>query len=328
MIPNDSGQSGDQYMEKDIFKHSCWDVIKKTSETLHINVFITNLDGKIEILPDPYRYGGQLLTDISLGFGFLTQTPEILHRPGRPYGLFREINCNYGLKMYSAPIRSNGTEVHGYIIIGPCILNRRLDQQDYEHMASSTNADYHRVWQEINAIKIISNVQMNNILNLVDDLVSRNIELIRLQERLRVETSRYEKCLQIEEFLKLVIKTCGADSASLMTIDENGDQLTIRNVYGQESSLIGRKIRVGEGIAGISAKEKTVFQITGKNGDNRIAHLLKRKDIEQSIVMPLMRSGSVQGVLNINTKKADSPLKDNFQYLQNASDYLAQILAV
>lgn len=316
-------------MEQTIFlKHTCWDVIKKTSDALRLNIFITNMQGQIVLMPDIVRYGGQILTDPSLGFDFISQTPEILHRPGKPYGLFREINCHYGLKMFSAPIRKNGHDIDGYIVIGPCILNRRLEPPEYEQMASRSKADYHKVWQEINSIRIVSNVQMNTVLNLVDDLVKINIELACLREELeKNRESRDHVSSQINDFLKVITGMSDAEGASVMTIDPDRENLTIDNVYGQEQSLIGRKIRLGEGIAGISAQANSAFTITDqKNTDNRIAHLLKRNEIKQAIVMPLVKNGCVQGILNIHTHRPESNLKDNIEYLRLASDYLAKIL--
>ena len=87
-------------------------------------------------------------------------------------------------------------------------------------------------------------------------------------------------------------------------------------------------LKLGEGIAGLAAKNNSPFllkgdQVKDDQGENRIKHLLKRPEIKQAIVIPLSSKNKVYGVLNLHTKKEEPKIEDGLENLQHLSKLIS-----
>ena len=102
--------------------------------------------------------------------------------------------------------------------------------------------------------------------------------------------------------MKMTDTECG----SIMLVDEKENDLSIKVYRGEKSERLKNvRVALGEGIAGIAAQENSSFIIGSSVPDNRIKHLLKRPEIKQSLIMPLVVKDKVFGVLNLHTKRQD-----------------------
>ena len=112
-----------------------------------------------------------------------------------------------------------------------------------------------------------------------------------------------------------------------MVQDEGQDELTIKVSRGLDTQATqNTKIKLGEGVAGIAARDNTSFIIRGTEGDNRISKYLKRPDIKEALVMPLCNNEKVFGVLNLHTKKEGGEIKKSFNNLKYLSELLSSAL--
>ena len=110
-------------------------------------------------------------------------------------------------------------------------------------------------------------------------------------------------------------------------LDEKTGELTIKVSRGlREGEVQKARLKLGEGISGLSAQENTAFVISGEKVDSRIQHLLRRPEIKEAVVMPLSAKNRVLGVLNLHTKNEDTHIETGLENLQHISRLISTAL--
>ena len=324
-----------------INKDKWWDILSRFINVLRINIFMVDAQGLIILPPEEGKYGGRLLTDKSMGFDLIHNSEGLLQQ-FEDQGNFLESENRYNLYNYAIPIKTKEDQTLAYMIIGPVILNRRLESSRYEQLAQEYGVSSDKLFDEINEIRVVSNVMMNSILELLAEIVRDNIELsIKERELDRMKLSQDPLPKKLSDFaqeiyssvrldellvtlLDVALNMTKAECGSIMVVDEKKGDLTIKVSRGLNKRRIQEThLKMGEGISGLAAQENSSFIIKGQEGDNRIAHLLKRPEIKQALVMPLVAKNRVFGVLNIHTLNEHNRIENNFDNLQ----YLSKLLS-
>jgi len=120
--------------------------------------------------------------------------------------------------------------------------------------------------------------------------------------------------------LDVALNLTKAECGSIMILDEKSGELTIKVSRGlREGEVKKTRLKLGEGISGLSAQENTAFVISKEKIDNRIKHLLKRPEIKEAVVMPLSIKNRVFGVLNLHTKNEETHIETGLENLQHIS---------
>ena len=317
------------------------DIGARFIDVLRINMFIVDRLGQMILPPQREKYGGVFLTDPSLGLGFSYDLQGFIKQFG-PQGKYLEAVKNYDLRCFAIPIYGEKEQVIGYIVVGPIILNKKLSTQEYENIANKSAVEPQRVLEQLIEIRVVSYVVMDLILDLlsaiVKDMVEMNLEKKKLDE-IRLKQDQLPKefgemaeeiyeTVRLDELmgtlLDVALKMTQAECGSIMMVNSKGGDLTIKVSRGlDEEKVRNMRQRVGEGIAGLAAKENQAFVIGDKNIDNRIKHLLKRPEIKHSLVMPLMAKNQVFAVLNLHTKNPESKIAESLDSLQ----YLSKLIS-
>ncbi|VAX35400.1 hypothetical protein MNBD_UNCLBAC01-824 [hydrothermal vent metagenome] len=293
-------------------KNTCWQVLTHFIDVLRINMVIVDQEGHIIIPPDEQKYGGRLYLDSTLRAGFLDESPKFINS-FKEHGKFLEYVNHFGLHSFALPISFNMTKKEkpstAYMIIGPVILNKRLSNDDYLEKAQKAEVIGDALINEINTLKVVSNIMMNSILELLQKIIQNNITLSS-----QIETSYADS---LESFLDLVVEMTESEFGSIMLLNEKNTFLTVEITKGNyNKSIQNKEIKIGEGIAGLAARENTSFLISKNHKQSRISHLLKRPEIKESLVMPLTDKNHIFGVLNLSTTKDSNKIEDNFDALQ------------
>jgi PAS domain S-box-containing protein len=97
-----------------------------------------------------------------------------------------------------------------------------------------------------------------------------------------------------------VLQQCDADEASIMLPTPDGKELTVAVARGGHEDHIGKRIPMGQGIAGWVAKNLKPVALHGEVNDERFTPISPRADIRAAVSMPLLAGGSLVGVLNVN----------------------------
>lgn len=108
-------------------------------------------------------------------------------------------------------------------------------------------------------------------------------------------------------FLDVAVQVSGADIGSVMLLDESMKELTIRSSYGLPDEVArNTKVKLGEGISGLAAKENKLLLISERPEENRIKHYLERPYIASSMVVPIKLRDRVLGVINLAALRSSS----------------------
>ena len=104
-----------------------------------------------------------------------------------------------------------------------------------------------------------------------------------------------------------VLQQCDADEASIMLPTSDGKELIIAIARGGHAEHIGKRIPMGQGIAGWVAQNREPVTLNGEVHDERFTSINPRADISTAVSIPMIVGGSLIGVLNINITRPHRP---------------------
>jgi len=330
-----------------IIKEKWADFLRRFITVLRINIFVVDHEGRL-LIP-PYRdaggrgYGIEFL-DWSFNFDLSGQEYNLLD-DFLQHGAYWEAKDSFDLHAFAIPIKVDADKTLAYLVVGPVILNKKWENEDYLNMASRLNLSVEDLLDRINEVRVVSFVSMKAILDLLakvaKDIIELNLEMKRLHEdRMGKEIISKEiseaaqdlyATIHLDELLitilDVALNLCQAESGSIMILDEKSGELKVKVSRGMEEDIAqNTRVRLGEGIAGIAAQENTSFVITGREGDNRIKPYLRRSDVSQSMVVPLSAESRVFGVLNLHTGRPNGKITTNVANLEHLSKLISTVI--
>ena len=104
-----------------------------------------------------------------------------------------------------------------------------------------------------------------------------------------------------------VLQQCDADEASIMLPTSDGKELIIAVARGGHAEHIGKRIAMGQGIAGWVAQNREPVTLNGEVHDERFTSINPRSDISTAVSIPMIVGGSLIGVLNVNITRPHRP---------------------
>lgn len=318
-----------EHLQDFIDKEKWAEVLTRFIEVLRINIFLVDSGGRLLLAPCKDRYGWNLFVASPLGFSLLNQQSGILEK-FRKHGFYLEYSYPFDLHNFAIPIKLDEEKTLAYIIVGPVILNKRLEKEEYARIAREMKIDEHTLCDLINEIRTMSFIGIKSVLDLLDEVARYVMQLTvqnrdlekRLSQRdalsrgLSEAVQDIQSAIRVDELLvallDVALHVTRAECGTIMITDPATGELTIRASRG-----IGRDIaqkartKLGEGVAGTAAQDNVSFLIHGtETTNNRIKPFLKRPDVRYALVTPLSVNNRVLGVLNLHTKKADVQLLD------------------
>lgn len=128
--------------------------------------------------------------------------------------------------------------------------------------------------------------------------------------------------------LDLALEYTNAETGSLMLINENGELFILAARATGSQSITGFSEKIGEGIAGVVAKNRTPLLVRDIDSDRRFRS--KKRDhyrTKSFISCPVICRKRLLGVFNINDKKTGEPFnEDEFALLKIIANQAAMIL--
>jgi putative methionine-R-sulfoxide reductase with GAF domain len=112
--------------------------------------------------------------------------------------------------------------------------------------------------------------------------------------------------------LEISVRAVQASSGSIMLFSEETAELYIGYATGLSQDVVSNtRQKIGEGIAGKVAEEKSIRLINNIVDSQLYAHGRERENIQSAISAPLVFEEKLIGVLNISTDKNERLLTDN-----------------
>jgi diguanylate cyclase (GGDEF)-like protein/PAS domain S-box-containing protein len=144
----------------------------------------------------------------------------------------------------------------------------------------------------------------------VRNLKKENIELrgtLAIYELTKAVTLFTDKNIVVDKVADSAMAQCQADEVSVMLPADEGDELYVAAVRGDgREHIIGKRVKVGEGIAGWVAKHHELLKLEGNVDDSRFTPFHPRNDIKNAVSVPMMAGGKFVGLINVNSIKGRS----------------------
>lgn len=218
--------------------------------------------------------------------------------------------CCAGLCNYVIPLRFEGL-VLGYLILGPVILVMRKPKEEYRKSAEELSLELEDFWNAILEIKVVSFQGMQSLVELMKDVGEYTIKLayqnIIQGKEMTVAADSPKLNRLLNALLEVAFQVTGADIGSIMFFEKGHNEMTIRASKGIPEEVVrNTRVKLGNGISGIAAAERTSFLIDDEVRDNRIKPYLNRPYINSSMVLPINVKDRVMGVVNLGTLRTSS----------------------
>ena len=128
----------------------------------------------------------------------------------------------------------------------------------------------------------------------------------------------------LDELLDRIREILGADTAAILLLDEETNELVARAARGLEEG-VERNIRIplGRGIAGRIAAERKPVAIEDIDRVEVINPILREKGIKSLLGAPLLVRGRVLGVIHVGTLRPRAFSADELELLQLAAERAA-----
>jgi GAF domain-containing protein/anti-sigma regulatory factor (Ser/Thr protein kinase) len=128
----------------------------------------------------------------------------------------------------------------------------------------------------------------------------------------------------LEELMRRVSGVLGTDTAAVLMLDEESNELVARAAKGIEEEVeAGVRIPVGRGFAGRIAAERRPIKILDVNHADILNPILREKGIRSMLGAPLLVEGRVIGVLHVGSLTPRDFDAEDTQLLQLAADRMA-----
>ncbi|MCL5102642.1 MAG: ATP-binding protein [Armatimonadetes bacterium] len=116
----------------------------------------------------------------------------------------------------------------------------------------------------------------------------------------------------LDLIIRVGIDTVAADTASIMLREKDGDALVIAASYGIPEEIVRKtRVSVGEGLAGMVAKEGKPVVLNSDELDGEVAKRAVRGDtIVSSVIIPILVDTQVRGVLSTAKRRGGSCFND------------------
>jgi signal transduction histidine kinase len=118
----------------------------------------------------------------------------------------------------------------------------------------------------------------------------------------------------MEKFLESILNQClnilESDSGSILLLDKNKQDIVVRVARGAKSrSILGERVKVGQGISGLVAQEQKPLIVEDIRKDEKLKKLCRNNEYSTHsfLSVPLTSEGRLVGVLNVTEKSSGMP---------------------
>lgn len=157
----------------------------------------------------------------------------------------------------------------------------------------------------------------------------KNLELSRMKQLSEVLMTRQDLKSALDVALQMATEVVGADTASIMLIDEETQELMIVAAKGLRDDVLREtRIKIGEGLAGLVAQEGEPQILNSDDLDERLKPLAHRTStVTSAVIMPIKVEDRVRGVINVtNRRDGDRYNRDDLNTIATLSQQASLVI--
>lgn len=223
--------------------------------------------------------------------------------------------CPFGLFLYGIPIDIGQKTTLAYVILGPVLLGKQKKLSEFKKIAKENNIPVDDLICKLAGLKSFTFNGIESTVELLHEvahhLVQLSCDIKQLKKRFNVPGTLDDlikglySSVYFDELLNVLLDTSlhttKGNTGSIMLLDADKDELSVRFSRGLKDEIAKEaRVKIGEGISGVVARNRKPLLIYGGMGDPEIKDRLKRPNIKSSIVYPLKIRNRLFGVMNIN----------------------------
>ena len=128
-----------------------------------------------------------------------------------------------------------------------------------------------------------------------------------------VPTRRFEVERYMELVVELIAELLNVKRASLMMVDGEGHELRIDTAIGLDEDVVQHaRVKLGESISGLVAKENNAYLVRDTGRDNRLRDVtgVRHYESKSFLSVPVRKDGQVVGVINVTDPVGRDTLDD------------------
>lgn len=289
-------------------------ILRNFIDVLRINILIVDSKGNPALMPQSSGYGFQGESRWGL-FQYLGR-PEFISHFQIEGNYLKSVNI-FGFQIFAIPILMGHLDEIGYLIVGPVILNKQMEQSRYQALAQQANINSTDFLECLTEVRVLTFNSIKSILDLLSE-ISRYTLRMNYEGKSLPQTEGVQQPFSSSIFLNLLnlsMSLTQAECGSIMLLNPLTNKLSILIYKGMDLQQVQDiPIDLKDGIAGFAVQNKESFVIEEGHPNNRIRHLLKKPELKCALVVPIVKSNKeVIGVLNISTHQKASRLATHSQ---------------
>ncbi len=160
----------------------------------------------------------------------------------------------------------------------------------------------------------------------------------RLQARVRELTllsdlgRTFSSTLKLDELLHVVTdlvgRTLGYHAFAVLLLDEQQGELVVKSIFGINATVEGRRVPLGEGVAGWAARERQRLLVRDVRADGRFPVERWTGGRDGSVLaVPMIARGECAGVLDFFRPEKDAFGDDEISFLESVASLAAMAIA-
>lgn len=223
--------------------------------------------------------------------------------------------CLAGLYNFFIPLKIK-EETAAYLIAGPVVLGKYRKIEVYTEIAENLGMNPEEFLDMIREIKTFSFYGIRSVIEFLYDIGQYACELLSQNMRLKntMSTLSYSRenarHFYMDELMATLLNLSytfsGAERGSIMLLNEKNNELYIKTAKSLQEKIIEQThLKIGEGLAGIVAREKKPLFIDKTSNDERIQSRLNNPHLTYSMLIPIKTRDKFLGILNVSTSNAD-----------------------
>ncbi|NOX97200.1 MAG: GAF domain-containing protein [Nitrospirae bacterium] len=256
--------------------------------------------------------------------------------------------CPAGPQNFVVPIIYNGLKVAAHIIVGPVIFGKREELDKSEETARNLGISKEDLEDALREIKTFTfrGIQLAvGLLGEVSSYICRlSYEKFEMGESAlessfmtsavdesltKVDLPRDGETIDglLQVLLDVALNTMGAEMGSIMLLDQETGELFVKTAKGLDKEIIKNvRMKVGEGIAGLVARDKRALLLDEEVKDPEVRSLLKRPEIQSALVAPLKIDDELIGILTVGTvHPSDRFTQDNLNLIAHLANKTGEV---